>query len=104
MGSSMSRGTFTYTEGGITTEPIPYDATMAQFEEAQRKAQHKAQLRAVKARRKAAKRRRRMVGSNLTAGQWVYLKRAWGCCAYCGLVTNTLQKDCVIPLRSGGCY
>lgn len=41
---------------------------------------------------------------DLTATQWSALKVAWGCCAYCGAIGTSLQKDCVLPISRGGRY
>jgi 5-methylcytosine-specific restriction endonuclease McrA len=41
---------------------------------------------------------------DLTATQWSALKAAWGCCAYCGAIGTSLQKDCVLPISRGGRY
>jgi hypothetical protein len=47
-----------------------------------------------------------MEGSDLTGAQWLQLLDGWDWrCAYCGdKPKTTLQKECVIPLRRGGCY
>jgi 5-methylcytosine-specific restriction endonuclease McrA len=42
--------------------------------------------------------------NDLTLEQWVAIRDAWGCCAYCSTVTPALQKDCVLPLSRGGRY
>jgi 5-methylcytosine-specific restriction endonuclease McrA len=42
--------------------------------------------------------------NDLTAAEWVAIRDAWGCCAYCGDATRPLQKDCVLPLSRGGRY
>jgi 5-methylcytosine-specific restriction endonuclease McrA len=34
----------------------------------------------------------------------VGLQRAWGGCAYCGVVDAPLQRDCVLALSRGGRY
>jgi len=54
----------------------------------------------------ARRRKRRLAGvaHDLTDGQWQQLKAAWGGCAYCGAVTDQLQKDCVLPIAHGGRY
>jgi 5-methylcytosine-specific restriction endonuclease McrA len=56
--------------------------------------------------RASRKRRRRFLAADndLTAAQWTAIRAAWGCCAYCGDVAATLQKDCVLPLSRGGRY
>ena len=41
---------------------------------------------------------------DLTEDQWQELKKAWGGCAYCGVATDQLQKDCVLPIAHGGRY
>ncbi len=40
---------------------------------------------------------------DLTAGQWLALRSAWGGCAYCG-ADGALQRDCVLPISRGGRY
>ena len=42
--------------------------------------------------------------NDLTPAEWIAIRDAWGCCAYCGDVTKTMQKDCVQPLSRGGRY
>ena len=42
--------------------------------------------------------------NDLTAAEWVAIRDAWGCCAYCGDADRPLQKDCVLPLSRGGRY
>ena len=32
------------------------------------------------------------------------LQIAWGGCAYCGVVDQPLQRDCVLPISRGGSY
>ena len=56
--------------------------------------------------RVARRRQRRMaaVDHDLTDAQWVALKAAWGGCAYCGVVDQALQRDCVLPISRGGRY
>jgi len=56
--------------------------------------------------RAARKRKRRMDGveHDLTDGQWVALKAAWGGCAYCGATGTPLQRDCVLAISRGGRY
>jgi 5-methylcytosine-specific restriction endonuclease McrA len=44
------------------------------------------------------------VSHDLTEEQWVALKAAWGGCAYCGVSTKPLQRDCVLALSRGGRY
>ena len=58
--------------------------------------------RAVAARRRY--RRFLAADNDLTAAEWMSIRAAWGCCAYCGVVTDDLQKDCVLPLSRGGRY
>lgn len=41
---------------------------------------------------------------DLTPDQWAAVKRAWGGCAYCGVTTAPLQRDCVLPISRGGRY
>ena len=55
----------------------------------------------------ARRRKRRMARMvhDLTEQQWQDLKIMWGGrCAYCGAVTDELQKDCVLPIAHGGRY
>jgi 5-methylcytosine-specific restriction endonuclease McrA len=56
--------------------------------------------------RAARRRKRRMdrVDHDLSAAQWTALKAAWGGCAYCGVSTTALQRDCVLALSRGGRY
>lgn len=42
--------------------------------------------------------------NDLTVAEWIAIRDAWGCCAYCGAITTALQKDCVQPLSRGGRY
>ena len=59
-----------------------------------------------------AKRRARRIAAqdqDLTAEQWAALLEVWGhCCAYCGTpradLSQSLHKDCVLPVARGGCY
>jgi 5-methylcytosine-specific restriction endonuclease McrA len=44
------------------------------------------------------------VDHDLSAAQWAALQDAWGGCAYCGVVGEPLQKDCVQALSRGGRY
>lgn len=44
------------------------------------------------------------VEHDLSAEQWAALQEAWGGCAYCGIVGEPLQKDCVQALSRGGRY
>lgn len=59
-------------------------------------------------RARAARRRRRRylaADNDLTGEQWVSIRLAWaGACAYCGEVSDNLQRDCVLPLSRGGRY
>ena len=41
---------------------------------------------------------------DLTDGQWLALQQAWGGCAYCGVVRDDLQRDCVLAISRGGRY
>jgi 5-methylcytosine-specific restriction endonuclease McrA len=64
---------------------------------------------AVKRGRKAVaarRRKRRMdrVEHDLSDEQWAALQAAWGGCAYCGVTSTPLQRDCVLPLSRGGRY
>jgi 5-methylcytosine-specific restriction endonuclease McrA len=52
-------------------------------------------------------RRRRRVAradNDLTVPEWHALLAAWGGCAYCGVVTDDLQRDCVLAISRGGRY
>ncbi len=44
------------------------------------------------------------VEHDLSDEQWTALKLAWGGCAYCGKVTESLQRDCVLAISRGGRY
>lgn len=44
------------------------------------------------------------VDHDLTDLQWAALTSAWGGCAYCGVDTPRLQKDCMLPISRGGRY
>jgi 5-methylcytosine-specific restriction endonuclease McrA len=58
-------------------------------------------------RAKAARRRKRRmerVEHDLTDEQWLAIKSAWGGCAYCGKITERLQRDCVLAISRGGRY
>jgi hypothetical protein len=44
------------------------------------------------------------VDHDLSDAQWTALTAAWGGCAYCGVSTTPLQRDCVLPLSRGGRY
>lgn len=58
-------------------------------------------------RARAARRRQRrkdLPGNDLTDQQWAAICDAWGGCAYCGESTQSLQRDCVLPLSRGGRY
>lgn len=44
------------------------------------------------------------VDHDLSAAQWDTLKAAWGGCAYCGVVDQPLQRDCVLAISRGGRY
>ncbi len=58
-------------------------------------------------RARAARRRARRVAAadnDLTRDEWLALLEAWGGCAYCGVSTTALQKDCVLPISRGGRY
>jgi 5-methylcytosine-specific restriction endonuclease McrA len=59
-----------------------------------------------RSRRIAARRRRRVAraGNDLTVSEWRALLAAWGGCAYCGAVTDDLQRDCVLAISRGGRY
>ena len=56
--------------------------------------------------RYARRRKRRMdrVEHDLTDAQWAALRAAWGGCAYCGVTSEPLQRDCVLALSRGGRY
>jgi 5-methylcytosine-specific restriction endonuclease McrA len=56
--------------------------------------------------RAARKRTRRMarVEHDLTAEQWEAMQSAWGGCAYCGVQSQSLQRDCVLAISRGGRY
>lgn len=41
---------------------------------------------------------------DLTDAQWSALVVAWGGCAYCGIRTDHVQKDCLLPISRGGRY
>lgn len=41
---------------------------------------------------------------DLTDAQWAALVSAWAGCAYCGVRTGPLQKDCMLPVSRGGRY
>jgi Restriction endonuclease len=58
--------------------------------------------RAVAARRRY--RRFLAADNDLTPAQWMAIREAWGCCAYCSTADADLQKDCVLPLSRGGRY
>jgi len=64
---------------------------------------------AVSQSRRARAQRRRVkrvaaADNDLTAGQWLQIKDAWGGCAYCGAIDIPLQRDCVLPISRGGRY
>lgn len=44
------------------------------------------------------------VEHDLSHDQWAALQAAWGGCAYCGVIGEPLQRDCVLPLSRGGRY
>lgn len=44
------------------------------------------------------------VEHDLSAGQWAALQDVWGGCAYCGVQSAPLQKDCLLPISRGGRY
>ncbi len=44
------------------------------------------------------------VEHDLTDTQWTDLKTAWVGCAYCGMVADDLQRDCVLAISRGGRY
>lgn len=44
------------------------------------------------------------VEHDLTVEQWTALEEAWGGCAYCGVTSQALQRDCVLALSRGGRY
>ncbi len=44
------------------------------------------------------------VEHDLTDAQWMALKSAWHGCAYCGVASDLLQRDCVLALSRGGRY
>ncbi|WP_273652115.1 HNH endonuclease [Cellulomonas fimi] len=52
------------------------------------------------------RRRRRLaqVDHDLSAADWAALRDAWAGCAYCGVATVDLQRDCVLPISRGGRY
>ena len=54
----------------------------------------------------ARRRKRRMdsVDHDLSDAEWIALKGAWSCCAYCGTSDKPLQRDCVMPISRGGRY
>lgn len=54
----------------------------------------------------ARRRKRRMakVVHDLTDVQWAALVGAWDGCAYCGVSSEHLQKDCILPVSRGGRY
>jgi 5-methylcytosine-specific restriction endonuclease McrA len=56
--------------------------------------------------RAVRRRKQRMarVEHDLSEEQWSALKKAWGGCAYCGIVSAPLQRDCVLALSRGGRY
>lgn len=56
--------------------------------------------------RAAKKRKRRMdaADNDLTPEQWTKIELAWGSCAYCGLESEALSRDCVQPISRGGRY
>ena len=56
--------------------------------------------------RYARRRKRRMdrVEHDLSDEEWRALKKAWGGCAYCGVIDKPLQRDCVLALSRGGRY
>lgn len=41
---------------------------------------------------------------NLTEAQWSALMEVWSGCAYCGVASGQLQKDCMLPVSRGGRY
>lgn len=58
-------------------------------------------------RARAARRRKRRLDAadnDLTPAQWLAIREAWGCCAYCGAPDASLQRDCVLPISRGGRY
>lgn len=58
-------------------------------------------------RARAARRRRRRidrVDNDLDTEQWAALQTAWDGCAYCGLQSESLQRDCVLAISRGGRY
>ena len=64
---------------------------------------------AVSQSRRARAQRRRVkrvaaADNDLTPGQWLQIKDAWGGCAYCGATDLPLQRDCVLPISRGGRY
>lgn len=44
------------------------------------------------------------VAHDLTGAQWAALVGAWDGCAYCGVRTGPLQRDCMLPVSRGGRY
>jgi 5-methylcytosine-specific restriction endonuclease McrA len=56
--------------------------------------------------RASRKRKRRMdaADNDLTPLEWSEIRAAWGGCAYCRTTGVPLQRDCVLPLSSGGRY
>ena len=41
---------------------------------------------------------------DLTPEQWSALRAEWGGCAYCGEVSTSYQRDCILPISRGGRY
>lgn len=56
--------------------------------------------------RAAKKRKRRMdaADNDLTPEQWAEIELAWGNCAYCGVESGALSRDCIQPISRGGRY
>jgi 5-methylcytosine-specific restriction endonuclease McrA len=42
--------------------------------------------------------------NDLTPVEWIAIRDAWACCAYCGATDRPLQRDCVLPISRGGRY
>ena len=61
------------------------------------------QTRRARATRRRAGRMAR-ADNDLTPAEWIAIRDAWACCAYCGETAKTMQKDCVQPLSRGGRY
>lgn len=44
------------------------------------------------------------VDHDLTPQQWSALRAEWGGCAYCGQVSTSYQRDCILAISRGGRY